>query len=216
MLLAYHGKPELKQQVLAEMREHRKADRLIKGWYWQDGKGCAVGCLLKSRNHIEYEEKFGIPVHLAYLEDSLFEGLRKEKAMLWPERFLDAFEPGKNYSKVWHKFAAWLLVNHDYGIIKYATQREVEAITNVANLHQKAANGIVVTQKDWGKAADAAFAAGNVYVATYAAIAVYDGAAAARAVDVAADDAAAYAAHVDGADAYELMSNKLIEIIKGE
>jgi hypothetical protein len=192
MLSAYHGKPELKQQVLAEMKAHRKADRLIKGKYWEDGKGCAVGCLLKSGNHIEYEKKFGVPVHLAYLEDSIFEGLPKEKAMLWPERFLDAFETGKDYSKVWHKFAIWLLVDHEHGIIKHATQAETEAIRNVANLHEKAANGIVVTQKDWEKAA------GEAYHAAYAA------------------SYTVYAAYAAAGTAYETMADKLIEIIKGE
>jgi len=71
---AYHNDPELKKKVLSELQHHYDADNIVKGRYWENGKGCAVGCLLKSGNHIEYEEKFGIPVQLAYLEDGIFEG----------------------------------------------------------------------------------------------------------------------------------------------
>jgi hypothetical protein len=220
MLLVYHGSIELKNQVLAEMKAHRESDRLIKGKYWEDGKGCAVGCLLKSGNHIEYEEKFGIPVHLAYLEDGLFEGLTKEKAMLWPERFLDAFEPGKDYSKTWYKFAVWLLFDPQDGIIKHATQEETEVIRSVAKLYQLAAAGIAVTQKDWEKVADAAYAAANVSVANVSAYAAnaYAAAYVAYAAYAPANVVAAANtyANVADADAYKLMADKLIEIIKGE
>jgi hypothetical protein len=46
MMLAYHNNPELKAFLLCELQRHREADRLVKGVYWQHGKGCAVGCTL--------------------------------------------------------------------------------------------------------------------------------------------------------------------------
>ena len=74
---AYHGDYELKAQVMKELAEHREADRLVKGRYWENGKGCAVGCLVKSDDHELFSERYGIPVELVYLNDRTFERLEK-------------------------------------------------------------------------------------------------------------------------------------------
>lgn len=100
-LIAYHGKDDLRAEVVAEMVAHAKADRLVQGHgYWDGGKGCAVGCLLKSGNHAEYEQRFGIPQALARLEDIIFESLPCKDVMGWPVRFLSAPRPGADLSLV--------------------------------------------------------------------------------------------------------------------
>lgn len=76
------------------MQAHHDADNFVKGQYWENGKGCVVGCLIKSGNHIEYEKRFGIPVMLANLEDNIFEGLPDKDSKEWPLQFLNAFEVG--------------------------------------------------------------------------------------------------------------------------
>jgi hypothetical protein len=108
---AYHSNPKLKADILATLTAHRAADEIVKGQYWQNGKGCAVGCTVKSNNHMAYESQFGIPVMLARLEDRIFEGLPNDQAMLWPERFIAAIEPGANLSLVGWKFQWWLLTD---------------------------------------------------------------------------------------------------------
>ena len=108
---AYHGKESLKQEVLAELQAHYEADNFIQGDYWDGKKGCAVGCLLKSEDHIEYEKRFGIPIHLARLEDCIFEGLPIADSKRWPLRFMDSFEVGKDYSSVVWDFLRWLLLD---------------------------------------------------------------------------------------------------------
>lgn len=108
-LLAYHNDPALKAATIAEMASHREADRLVKGIYWKNGKGCAVGCLLKNDNHAEYERRFGIPQMLARLEDTIFEHLPDTDAMLWPERFLSAPKPGADLSLVGWQFLAFVV-----------------------------------------------------------------------------------------------------------
>src|SRR5437868_1595752 len=102
-MLAYHNEPQLKDCLIRTMRQHRELDRLIQRTYWSDGKGCAVGCLLKDPDgaHIRYEAEFGIPVQLAHLEDGLFEALPQEDAVLWPERFLAAIPVGADLSLIW-------------------------------------------------------------------------------------------------------------------
>jgi len=107
-MCAYHGDPALKAAVLAQMADHRAAERLITGtyWSWTIGRGCAVGCLTHDPDggHEEYPVQWGIPEELAWLEDSIFETLPFEDALVWPERFLAAIEPGADLSGV---HAAW-------------------------------------------------------------------------------------------------------------
>ena len=57
-----------KVAVLAAVRAHRAADRLVqRGLYWDGGQGCAVGCTLhdfapgQEGDHSLYEDLFGIP-----------------------------------------------------------------------------------------------------------------------------------------------------------
>ena len=37
-----------KDFIIEETKKHMEADRYIKGAYWEDGKGCAIGCSLHS------------------------------------------------------------------------------------------------------------------------------------------------------------------------
>ena len=112
-MLAYHNDPRIKEAILVQLREHREADKLVKGQYWEDGKGCAVGCTIHSGNHAEYEPRFGIPHMLARLEDCIFEGLPNADAQKWPERFMTAIRPGADLSRVGWKFLHWLLTDKE-------------------------------------------------------------------------------------------------------
>ncbi len=40
---AFKGKKEIKKKYLDRVIAHRKADEIVKGAYWENGKGCAVG-----------------------------------------------------------------------------------------------------------------------------------------------------------------------------
>jgi hypothetical protein len=63
--IAFHGDPAIKAFYLGRVRAHRKADEIRHGFYWQGGKGCAVGCTLHSNSHTAYEDELGIPRILA-------------------------------------------------------------------------------------------------------------------------------------------------------
>lgn len=108
-LLAWHGDAKLQKAAVATMAAHREADTLVKGLYWQNGKGCAVGCLIHGSDHTLYEPRFGIPQALAQLEDTIFENLPNGDAMKWPERFLKAAKPGADLSLVQWKFLAFVV-----------------------------------------------------------------------------------------------------------
>lgn len=192
-LKAFHGDPLIKRTYLSRVKAHEKADEIIKGQYWKEGKGCAVGCTIHGDNHSAYETELGIPEALARLQDNIFEGLPNSLAKTWPARFLKAIRPGADLSKASDEFIVWLLTDEKYGVLQFAmTDEAKEAIQTVSDLFLFKLAGAYIHKEDWGDAANAAtyaaYAATNA--ATYAANAAYY--AATYATDAA--DAATYAA----------------------
>lgn len=212
-MLAYHNDSAIKTGIIAQLEAHRAADQLMKGVYWQHGKGCAVGCTVHSGNHAEYEKRFGIPRVLARLEDRIFEGLPNAKAMEWPVRFMSAIAPGADLSRVWNRFGNWLLVDNTWGVIRHAKTDVQRAI--IREIAQKLMQPDAISESEWRElrrraaAAAAAAYAAAAYAAAYATAAAY-----------AADAAAAYAtaaAPRTGESAREnhfvAQSDKLIELL---
>jgi hypothetical protein len=177
-LIAFHSKPAEKAKILKQLRTHAKADEIIQGQYWENGRGCAVGCTLHGSNHADYEPKFGIPQVLARLEDRIFEGLPNAEAKKWPITFMSAIKPGADLSDVWPQFAIWLLADSKKGVIRFAkTDAQRAVIDGVAELYRQR---IPYGDPKWALARNAAYAAAA--------------AAAAYAADAAATTADAYAA----------------------
>jgi hypothetical protein len=109
-----------KEEFVTELKKHREADNFIRGTYWRDGKGCAVGCGIESisrtkgielakDDHAEYERHLGIPEWLARVEDGFFENMSVEKSKDWPVRFAEAIHPGADLEKVKTPFIIMLL-----------------------------------------------------------------------------------------------------------
>ena len=179
-LIAYHGDSELKDTFVALIEQHRTADQIAQGHgYWQSGRGCAIGCSIHSLNqitgshvphndHAAYETLIGVPRLLARLEDGIFESLPADRAQLWPGEFAAAIRPGADLSLVWPRFAVWLLVDSEAGVIRYAqTDKARSAIQRVADLYMRTIAGETIDRQTWKDAADAADAA--AYAAAYAA-----------------------------------------------
>jgi len=226
-LIAYHGKKSVKTKYVNRVKAHAKADEIIKGTYWQNGKGCAVGCTIEGSEHERYETELGIPRLLARLEDGIFEGLPNERAMKFPLQFLEAVNVGVDLSSVFPKFMFWLLGDKKDGVLKYAkTDAQKKAIKRVIALYKNKIAGKEVTQEDWRKARSAAYAAAadadayDAAAAAYAAAADADAADAAYAAAYAAAAAAAYAAYAAYAAAAAQQqarikqADKLLELIK--
>ena len=110
LTIAYHGQQSIKDTYLARVEQHRLADEIVQGYgYWQNGKGCAVGCTIHGSSHDAYETELGIPRIIARLEDCIFEGLPAVAARTWPVRFLRSIRPGADLSLSHHRFFAWLM-----------------------------------------------------------------------------------------------------------
>ncbi len=155
-MIAFHGQQEIKNLYLSRVRAHAAADEIIKGCYWENGKGCAVGCTIHGDSHHAYEKELGIPVQIAYLEDTLFENLTNGDAKQFPEKFLSAIPVGANLSHIIPKFFVWLLLDPERGVIRFADPRVEPAIRQVADYHQKILDGF---WKDAESAARSAWSA---------------------------------------------------------
>lgn len=108
-LIAFHGDAAVKEKYLSRVRAHAAADEIVKGKYWEGGKGCAVGCTIHSGNHAAYQDELGLPEWLARLEDTLFENLPNEVAKTFPERLLAAIPVGKDLEPIKWQFSLFLL-----------------------------------------------------------------------------------------------------------
>ena len=78
-MIAFHNDPTIKEKYLSRVTEHERADEIVKGQYWENGKGCAVGCTIHSGNHAAYETELGIPRWMARLEDCISEVFRSKR-----------------------------------------------------------------------------------------------------------------------------------------
>jgi hypothetical protein len=217
MMLAFHSLPQLKAAKLTQVLAHQKADEIVKGLYWQNGKGCAVGCTVHSDSHSAYETEMGIPRMLARLEDRIFEGMPNADAKLFPARFIDAIPVGADLSLVGWKFLHWLVADvvarHGTDNVKAATVDAIDILRRKADGEEVSsvdARNVAATAKKAYAADAAAAAAAYAADAAAAAAAAYADAAAttaaayaaaAAAAAAAADAAAAYAAAADAAAA---------------
>jgi hypothetical protein len=106
---AFHNDMSIKNKYTARVLAHFEADELIKGRYWENGRGCAVGCTIHGAEHARYETELGIPEWLALLEDTIFEGLPLERAKVWPSEFLNVIHVGAELEKVKAPFMIFIL-----------------------------------------------------------------------------------------------------------
>lgn len=144
---SFHGNELIKQKYLTRVREHRIADEIVKGYYWKDGKGCAVGCTLHSSNHWCYEDELGIPNHLAYIQDELFEALSNPEAKMFPEQFLEIIPVGMDLYPVLWKFMLFVLLDETNGLVNFNENKKV--IRQTANFFQRAIDGEEITLDEY-------------------------------------------------------------------
>ena len=153
-MTAYHSDPALKAKIMAQIRAHREADEITQGSYYRENgklRVCAVGCVLHDPEggHAQYETEFGIPAQLAYLEDGLFESMPLAAAKEWPAQFMGAIQPGADLSMVWPRFAVWLMIDPEWGVVNTTDDEEVKAICRrVADGYQRAIDGTPLSDKD--------------------------------------------------------------------
>jgi|GEM_PF-5746068 len=110
--VAWHSNPDLKTSVVERMKAHHAADSIIQGTYQQRGfdtplgyQGCLIGCTLPHNAvmvgwHREVEDRYGIPVVIAYLADATFEYLPASECPDFALAFCEAIPVGVDLSTV--------------------------------------------------------------------------------------------------------------------
>lgn len=227
---AFHNDPLIKEKYIQRIKAHTLADQIIKGIYWENGKGCAVGCTIHNSEHGNYEIELGIPIILARVEDGIFEKLPNELAKTWPLRFLESINVGADLSKIWDKFAIFLLtdksqcnsIHPQCNIIAEAFEAQLnnEKIDwialrkNASVAYDSAASAEAVayakaaSYASYASAEAVAYASYASYASVEAAYAVYASAKAAAA----SAEAAVYRIKIE--QAIIIQSEKLLELLK--
>ncbi len=143
-MLAFHNDIEVKEKYVNRVKAHAKADNLIQGTGWANGKGCAIGCTLESFDHSAYPTELGLPEWLARLEDRLFEGMENKDAMKFPLDFLEAIPVGVDLEPVKWKFCSYLCsenlsILENCDIDKDLKSQISDSIKTIKSLHDNAA-----------------------------------------------------------------------------
>jgi len=206
--IAWNGDHDLKHSTVAQMRQHREADRLIQGMYIQGDpngdawRGSNIGCLAQGKGHADVAELLNCPLQIPYLMDTIFECLPIDAARAWAVDNIEAIPVGADLTHVWPRIAVWLLTDAQYGAMRYAATDEGRAaIRDVADVYQTAIdNGDEVDVEAMRRAAVRVGLVAEVaaYTAAYAAHAAHAARAAyavGRVAEVAAYTAA-YAADI--------------------
>lgn len=159
-MLAFQNDKAVKATFLKRVTLHEKADEIIHGKYWEEGKGCAVGCTIHSSDHMAYERELGIPVALARLQDTLFEGMPNGHSKTFPRRFLEAVKVGADLSLVQWKFLHWLQVeNHKKAVKEKMPADVISAIKQCVDVLAPMTKGQKVNESAASAAWSAASAA---------------------------------------------------------
>jgi len=199
-MLAYSG-AITKEAFIAELEHHKAQDSYVKGIYWEEGKGCAVGCAIESINkltkqslnhssHIELERAGICPEWLARLQDTIFEGLTEAQAKEWPLEFARAINVGSDLNKVKLPFICYVLkqnistmqaqLEHVTGDIKYHTEQALAVNKQMLKAQLSGDRAMIESARDaaylaadlaYGSASDSA--ADSAYYSAYSAYLVY-------------------------------------------
>ena len=156
--MSFFGSQCLRDAVVKRVREHQRLDQIAQQIYWDGSKGCAIGCVLHSGEHMAFEQQLGLPVFLAYLDEHIFEKLPLEEAKGWPLRFIEAVPVGVDLELVFPRFMHWLLSDPD-GVRQYADARTVPIMDTIVAMYARRIEGIPFDVDAARAARDAAGAA---------------------------------------------------------
>ena len=193
-LRAYHNDLTVKAKFVVRMKAHVDANDLVRRIYWENGKGCGIGCTIHSDDHKAYETELGWPEWLAHLKDRIFEKMSDAAAREFPLRLLEAVPAGfSDWDELHHDFCIFLLRDIcEFDRTKYPAA--AATINTVIRLHEKR---VGAGDSAWLKAREAAdTAAYSIHSAHWAAEAATESAThSAWAAEAATESAARSAAY---------------------
>lgn len=137
-LQAFHNNSQTQQEFLSRIQNHYDADEIIHDVYWENGKGCAIGCMTHSNQHKDLEALYNIPEWLAKLIDVLFDRMENKYSKEFVLEFAKtvcnpSFLGFDNWKHVYHQLCLHILEkeckNIDHSIVK-------QPISDIMTLHR--------------------------------------------------------------------------------
>lgn len=122
MSIAFHNDPALAEMVRAQVDAHAAADEIVQGRYWEDGKGCFIGCLAHSEDTDKVEALTGFPLMLTRIAEGIFEGMDNAAAKGFPQQVIAAPAVGADLSLVPWQFLHWCVTEALHRYADPATQ----------------------------------------------------------------------------------------------
>jgi len=101
-----------KQMLVKRAEGHRKADEIIQGEYWDNEKGCTVGCLAHSPYgcHSQLATMTNIPQWVFRAADGIHESLKGNEFKDWTVTFAKALPVGRvDWDRAQAEFNYYLL-----------------------------------------------------------------------------------------------------------
>jgi len=124
-MLTFFNDPQLKAALLARLEGHRLADEIVQHDYWQNSKGCLIGCAIHGNNALKFEHEFGLSVYVARLGEYFFETFPLDKAKTLPVEIIEAIPVGVDSSLVWPHFWHWLVTDTQHGLLCLPLQSNI-------------------------------------------------------------------------------------------
>jgi len=225
VMTAYNNDPAIKASYVERMRAHATADEIIKGTYWEDGKGCFVGCTTHGYDHAAFDGILGPGGQMvAHIADVIFEGATNERSKMFAVEFHDVIRCGADLSRVQWQFLHWILTDDavnpritDFIVAGAVAERAAVVAAPACGepINPCAARSARIARIA-ESAADSAYHAAERAAAAAACAAETAAAAAGRAARIPAwiaAESAYHAAESAGAAAYDMMADKLIELL---
>ena len=99
-MISFQNDPAKKEFYVQRMLQHAKADELVQGSAWEDGRGCFIGCTFHIYDHSKFETELGLPSWLARLSDRIFEGLSNKDAKWFAVEYYKRVPVGKDLDQI--------------------------------------------------------------------------------------------------------------------
>lgn len=106
-MLAFNNDPAQAERIRQQVIAHEAADEIVQGRYWENGKGCFIGCIAHSSDAEAAAGMLGGDVMLVRIAESIFESLPNAEAKKFPARVLLAPRVGADLSRVSWQFLLW-------------------------------------------------------------------------------------------------------------
>jgi len=153
---AFFNDPQLKASLLARLEGHFIADEIVQGHYWENGKGCFIGCAIHGDKEMEFPRQFGLSPYVARLGEYFFERFPAARAKALPIDIIASIPVGVDSSFVWPRFLHWQVTHPDYGLLRLPLEpavarivQEVDALyANWPEVDMRAADNVAMAARD--------------------------------------------------------------------